>query len=56
MVAAQRGSEVADREVAAQQEGEVAIDVSYSDAVMSATPDSHMLPTAHEPKLGPTCL
>ena len=30
--------------------------VSYSDAVMSATPDSHMFPTAHEPKLGPTCL
>ena len=30
--------------------------VSYSDAVMSAIPDSHMLPTAHEPKLGPTCL
>ena len=30
MVAAQRGGEVADREVAAQQEGEVAIDDAQS--------------------------
>ena len=30
--------------------------VSYSDAVMSASHDSHMFSTAHEPKPGATCL
>ena len=30
--------------------------VSYSDAAMSASHDSHMFSTAHEPKPGATCL